>query len=324
MQVDKTTLTDLSIFHADEDQSVFSHLNFTHTNGGREYLKGLLNTPLTSINKIQTTQQTIQILQNLQKEWPITLINNGALLVIEKFYETAIDQYPQHPAPINSWIYSILHAPDYSITKYTVTHAIAFVKGMQQILDLFEQAPMNDQITIWANDIGNLLNKPIIQEMLAVENNRPLSPLQVLKIGGFLRNHFKRAAVALSDIFCRIDAYMSMAIAGDKYALVFPELQQREQPFVHANGLFHLLLPTPVAYDTTLVYCGMSLFFNEAPIREWEFVYGKVRSGYRIGEGDRYEEQFLSFGMENENSSYSFNITRLKYKNSLIFMFGHM
>ena len=70
MQVDKTTLTDLSIFHADEDQSVFSHLNFTHTNGGREYLKGLLNTPLTSINKIQTTQQTIQILQNLQKEWP--------------------------------------------------------------------------------------------------------------------------------------------------------------------------------------------------------------------------------------------------------------
>ena len=252
MQVDKTTLTDLSIFHADEDQSVFSHLNFTHTNGGREYLKGLLSSPLTSISKIQTTQQTIQILQNLQQEWPVTLINNGALLVIEKFYETAIDKYPQYPTPINSWIYAILHAPDYSITKYTVTHAVAFVKGMQQILDLFEQAPMNDQITIWANDISNLLNKPIIKEMLAVENNRPLSPQQVLKIGSFLRSHFKRAAVSLSDIFCRMDAYMSMAIAGDKYALVFPEFQQSEQPVVNANGLFHLLLPTPVAYNTTL------------------------------------------------------------------------
>jgi len=252
MQVDKTTLTDLSIFHADEDQSVFSHLNFTHTNGGREYLKGLLHTPLTSISKIHTTQQTIQILQKLQKEWPVTLINNGALLVIEKFYETAIDKYPQYPAPINSWLYSILHAPDYSITKYTVTHAVSFVKGMQQIVDLFEQAPMNEQITIWANDISNLLKNPIIQEMLAVENNRPLSPQQALTIGGFLRNHFKRAAAALSDIFCKMDAYMSMAIAGDKYALVFPELQQREQPFVQANGLFHLLLPTPVAYDTKL------------------------------------------------------------------------
>ena len=252
MQVDKTTLTDLSIFHADEDQSVFSHLNFTHTNGGREYLKGLLHTPLTSISKIQTTQQTIQILQKLQKEWPVTLINNGALLVIEKFYETAIDKYPQYPAPINSWLYSILHAPDYSITKYTVTHAVSFVKGMQQIVDLFEQAPMSTQITIWTNDIENLLKNPIIQEMLAVENNRPLSPQQALTIGGFLRTHFKRAAAALSDIFCKMDAYMSMAIAGDKYALVFPELQQREQPFVQANGLFHLLLPTPVAYDTKL------------------------------------------------------------------------
>lgn len=68
--------------------------------------------------------------------------------------------------------------------------------------------------------------------------------------------------------------------------------------------------------QTILVYCAINLFFNEAPIREWEFVHGKVESGYRIGEGDRYEEQFLSFGMENENSSYSFNITRLKYKNN--------
>jgi DNA mismatch repair ATPase MutS len=36
MQVDKTTLADLSIFHAEEEQSVFHHLNYTQTNGGRE------------------------------------------------------------------------------------------------------------------------------------------------------------------------------------------------------------------------------------------------------------------------------------------------
>lgn len=64
--------------------------------------------------------------------------------------------------------------------------------------------------------------------------------------------------------------------------------------------------------QTILVYCAMNLFFNEASIREWEFAYGKVREGYLMGEKDRYDEQFLSFGMENENTSYSFNITRLK------------
>ena len=39
MQVDKTTLSDLNIFHREEELSLFHHLNYTQTNDGREYLR---------------------------------------------------------------------------------------------------------------------------------------------------------------------------------------------------------------------------------------------------------------------------------------------
>ena len=139
MQVDKTTLTDLSIFHNEEEQSVFHHLNYTHTNGGREYFRSILSSPLDSIKAIQDAQSTIQSLMQMQENWPLHLITNGTIMVIEKFHETTIDPYPKQPDLFSSNLYKILHAPDYSITKYTVTHTIAFLKGMQIILDLIGQ-----------------------------------------------------------------------------------------------------------------------------------------------------------------------------------------
>jgi DNA mismatch repair ATPase MutS len=42
---------------------------------------------------------------------------------------------------------------------------------------------------------------------------------------------------------------MSMAIAMKKFDLHFPEFIDRDQPFINAIGLYHLLLPVPVAYD---------------------------------------------------------------------------
>lgn len=252
MQVDKTTLTDLSIFHSDEEQSVFHHLNFTHTNGGREYFRSLMGTPLDTLEEIKDTQHTIQLLMQLQKEWPVNSITNGTIMVIEKYYETPIDPYPKQPGLLSSAIYKILHAPDYSITRYTVVHSIAFLKGMLLILELLEREKMSAQLQIWAEKIAHLLDKPVLKEMAAIEREQFLSPTEILHFGIYLRNHFKRSAFDLIDIFCKLDAYMSMAIACRKYELVFPDIQESEAPFVEATGLYHLLLHSPVAYDTAL------------------------------------------------------------------------
>jgi DNA mismatch repair ATPase MutS len=68
MQVDKTTQNDLSIFSADENQSIFHLLNCTQTNQGRDFLYQILNNPLQSLEAIQDTQITIQQLQQLTQQ----------------------------------------------------------------------------------------------------------------------------------------------------------------------------------------------------------------------------------------------------------------
>jgi len=252
MQVDKTTLNDLSIFHNEEEQSVFHHLNYTHTNGGREYFRSILSSPLDSIKAIQDAQSTIQSLMQMQENWPLHLITNGTIMVIEKFHETAIDPYPKQPDLFSSNLYKILHAPDYSITKYTVTHTIAFLKGMQIILDLIGQERKSQLLQSWYDLIEHFLNKPILQEMMQIDKDAKLSPKENLIYGIYLRNHFKRASEELIDVFCKLDAYMSMAIASKKFSFVFPAIEESEQPYVNAKGLFHLLLPVPTAYDIFL------------------------------------------------------------------------
>jgi DNA mismatch repair ATPase MutS len=252
MQVDKTTLTDLSIFHNDEEQSVFHHFNFAQTNGGREYFKYLLSNPLDSVKAIQDSQLTIQALMHMQEKWPLDLITNGTIMMIEKFYETAIDAYPKQPDLFSSTFYKIFHSADYSITKYTVTHAISFLKGMQHILNLIANENKSKQLQIWQEQLVHVLEKPILKEIAEIDKDEKLTPKEILFYANYLRSQFKRSIFELIDIFCKLDAYMSMARACKKYAFEFPTIEDSDQPFVNATGLYHLLLPTPVAYDIRL------------------------------------------------------------------------
>jgi DNA mismatch repair ATPase MutS len=252
MQVDKTTLTDLSIFHNEEEQSVFHHFNFAQTNGGREYFKYILSNPLDSVKAIQDTQLSIQALMNIYEKWPSDLITNGTIMMIEKFYETGIDPYPKQPDLVNSTIYKIFHSSDYSITKYTVTHAVSFLKGMQQILNLIGSEKKSSQLQSWYNQIEHYIEKPILKEIAEIDKDSTLSPKDNLFYANYLRSQFKRSILELIDIFCKLDAYMSMARACKKYTFEFPTIEDSDQPFVNATGLYHLLLPTPVAYDIRL------------------------------------------------------------------------
>jgi len=51
------------------------------------------------------------------------------------------------------------------------------------------------------------------------------------------------------DIFSRLDAWYSMAVAVKTYNLSFPEFAEQQTPLVDAKGLYHILLPKPVPYD---------------------------------------------------------------------------
>ena len=262
MQVDKTTLADLSIFHSEEEQSVFYHLNHTQTNDGREYLRYLLGHPLESVSDILDTQKTIQQLMQVAEGWPIT-VTNGTIMVMERYYESTVNDFTQHPNAVNSFIYKILNGPDYSLIRYTVEHAIDFTKGLQQIVDLLKDQTLSKQLVAWVSRMSMLLNKPLIQEMMW-ENKKDLTPEQVLRYGGFIRFHYKNQCFELVELYSKFDAYMSIAWSCRKYGFCFPEVKESKVPYIKAEALHHMLLPLPVSYDIGLSVEDNFLFLTGA------------------------------------------------------------
>lgn len=245
MQIDKTTLSDLSIFNHDESQSVFHFLNHTTTIQGKKYLQHILSNTLSSVDEIKDVQNTIQQLQQLQPQWKHS-ITNGTLMVLEKFYETSVNIYPEHPNNFNSFLYKLFSKADFSLTKYSVTHGIVFIKGMFQIQQLLKNKS-GKKIQFWNDKIKLLLDKSSVQEILETDNIKELSNALILKFAYFFKRNFKHNLFELIDVFLQLDAYFSLAIICTKHQFIFPEIHSSQQPFIEAEELYHPLLEVPVS-----------------------------------------------------------------------------
>jgi len=263
MQIDQTTLNDLSIFQHEEEYAVFSHLNFTQTVDGKLYLRQLLTSPLKNISEIVDTQNTIKQLQQIQNNFSST-ITNGTIMVMERFYETSISEIPQPASTINAFFYKVFSTSDFSLIKYSVQHFVNFIFGLNKISALLQPANSN-LIKYWIDKIKLLTSKPKLQEMLSsVSNYKSLSNESILNYAAFFRYHFKQDCIELIDIYSRIDAYLSLAIACNKYSFVFPDFIESNEPYIESKGLYHLLLTTPTSYDVTLKRQDNFLFLTGA------------------------------------------------------------
>lgn len=250
MQVDKITQLDLSLFSTDENLSIFHLLNYTTTSRGKDYLHYILNNPLSTLAEIEDAQNTIQQLQLLLPRWKHT-INNGTLMVIEKFYETPLTIHSNEPTNINTFFYKLLNKEDFSLTKYSVEHCIYFIKGIKIIQQLLTNAH-GKKMDYWKEKINLLLNKSIIEEILQTDNPKALADKSILKFARFLRTDFKNNINQLLHVFEQIDAYISLAIACTEHSFIFPEIQNSSQPFIDAEELYHPLLQQAVSYSFTL------------------------------------------------------------------------
>lgn len=263
MEIDKTTFTDLAILDAAEEFSVFNKLNLCRTVGGRDKLYENFCTPLNSIEAITGIQQTLQtILQDLHR-WPAK-ISNGSVLMIEKFYNTTIDDIPAKPTIITAYSYKYFHRPDFSLVEYSVGHAFDFIKGMQELIKLFlkddSPAPLRRSL-LFAQQIVSQKQFVIIEQ---TNQSTSLTIVQQLELGRYLRYHFKREMLQLLDIYFQLDAWYGMALAVKKYDLHFPQFIPGNDPLLQANGLYHLLLPQPVDYDIVLGPKSNFLFLTGA------------------------------------------------------------
>ncbi len=263
MQIDKTTLADLSIFHQDEEQSILHVLDHTQTTYGRRWLQHILQHPQQSIKGILQVQQTIIAIGNHVDEWP-RQITNGTLMVIDRFYESQVDMLPSNPGVVGAYNYKLLHAPDYALTKYSVGHAVDFLQGLQQLIILFADATASPLLQTLTERIRLHLQKTEVQEMLQVADSKALTATDAVRFGHFILYKYKQNISELMDLYGKLDAYYSLAIAVQKMGLVFPAFEEGNRPFISAEGLYHILLPAPVAYNLQLNHQTNFIFLTGA------------------------------------------------------------
>jgi DNA mismatch repair protein MutS len=264
MQADKTTLTDLSIFNADEEQSIFHHLNFTKTVGGRDWLRHFLSTPHDTVAAVTDTQYIIKKIGSVQPQWEVNLITNGTIMVMERFYETAIDELPAAPGFFGSMAYRFFSSADFSLVRYSVKHFVDFAIGMKQIVQLLQDEKNPLLLQLLLDRIQLRLNKAGLQQLLEGADKKDLPKEKLLALGHFFKRRFKEETLELIEIYSKLDAYYSMAMACKKYNFCFPQFVQSDDPVITATQLYHPLLYTPVAYDVNLAREQNFLFLTGA------------------------------------------------------------
>ena len=263
METDKTTLHDLSIFQHEEEFSIFHKLNLTRTVGGREKLKSILNKSLSDLQSIGDVQKTLQLFLEKEEQWPLS-ISNGSVMMIHKFYESDIDQIPFRPTASSAYFYKIFHAPDYSLVKYSTGHAFDFIKGLQQIIDVFlnEDAPANLKKVLQKAQV--LIEKHQLNIITVKQKMSDLSMPEMLGLAQYIRYHFKQNFFEIIELYFQLDAWYGMAMAVKELNLVFPKFISSKGPVLKARGLYHILLSEPVAYDLELNQDNNFMFLTGA------------------------------------------------------------
>ena len=251
MEIDKTTYQDLSILNIEEEYSLMHRINFCKTDGGKEQLQYLLLHPCKTFEQIKEAQETTRKIVSVLDHWP-QQITNGTIFVLLKFLGYPFNKIPNSLSPAPAFFYRAFEQHDYHFCKYSLPHFIDFLKGMKQLAGLLEEGHSSAALHRLCQQAKKLLNHTAINEIAALSKNSDLSPAKLLQLAHQLRYELKQETEQLVDLFHLLDAHYSLAKATQQYNLHFPELRDTEDPVIEAEGLYHLLLREPVAYNVTL------------------------------------------------------------------------
>jgi len=262
MEIDKTTYEDLSVFNNEEEFSIFNKLDFTRTLSGHLRLQQYFTQPFSDLNRIHAIQKILALFLENSARWPLS-VSNGTIMVIEKFYETALDDIPDSYAG-SAWIYRIFHEPSLSMIRYSLEHFADFVRDMNRLVELFDIEESPELLRSYLKRTKKLMDHQEIQLLNKRTPKMKFSVNQTVYYGGFIRKRFKEAALELVDIYGRLDAWFAMANAMQQYQLSFPLFLEQSKPTIDALALYHILLDHPVAYNVKLNEQNNFLFLTGA------------------------------------------------------------
>ncbi|PJJ75151.1 MutS-like protein [Thermoflavifilum aggregans] len=254
MEIDKTTYQDLSIFYADEESSLFHHLDFTRTSVGQAELRRIFLHPLKSIEEIHAVQEIVQfIFQHIhQWEHPVT---NGTIVMIEEYLNARIDTDKPGNNPLSGFFqhlwFHTLRKSDYSYLCFALSHVADLIRGCQYLVQLLLKPSTPRQLANVLQSMKQVLSLPEASAFNHPFHSR--TPVRVvLQAHETARRYFRSRLQELMRLYAHLDAWYAMAKAMKTYDLVIPVFTSAQPPFLKVKGIFHPLLKQPVRNDLQL------------------------------------------------------------------------
>jgi DNA mismatch repair ATPase MutS len=248
MQVDNTTLNDLSIFHKEDDHSLFQKIDYTRTIEGRMVLQQLLQHPLKNKNEILQVQEILHHIGAKLEQWP-ERISNGTLLVIEKYLDDNPDEIPEQPNPFKAILYKWFHPADDSMIRFSMRQLFEFIKGFEELHGFFSGIHRPQLLDTVLQQSEKILGDRRLIDLKSKNNFAELSRAEVLRFGRLFHVDMIASIRKLISLYGKLDAWYAMAKANKLLSLQPPEILETQEPVISAKGLWHIMLKDPVSYD---------------------------------------------------------------------------
>lgn len=247
MRNDKTTLKDLSIF-AQQDGDVFSLINHTSTDAGREVLRRFVQEPPDNMERLKAQQEVTRWWLTNPGKWT-EAITNGTLVMLEKFFESA-DAADTPPTGLSlvlgSFFQRLLNRNQYTFIQFSVSHLTDFLKGCTEIISWLDDAPPE----ILKNELSLMkaeLEHPLVKSLANLTSNTPFPELSRLSFRA--RRELKGTARRLLAHYAKLDCWHALALAVAANNWSMPELFPSSPIRLDIKGFYHPLLQSPVSYD---------------------------------------------------------------------------
>jgi DNA mismatch repair protein MutS len=248
MQNDKTTLNDLSFLSADGSTDVFSLIDHTTTQAGRDMLRRHIQHSADTYEALKEQQDAIKFWAANLDLWPKNILN-GTLVMLDKYFESA-DTVSIPPGvltvSLNGFFQKLFNKQEYFFIQFSLSHLSDFLKGCNQLTELQGAPPlMQREIDAIKNELKHRLTQPI----MGVTKQTKFAELS--RLNHDARREMKHMVSRLIYSYSKLDAWQSMARATVKHGWVFPEFLPAQPVCFEAKGLKHPLLTNPVSYDVS-------------------------------------------------------------------------
>ena len=251
METDKITIQDLNIFDAEGNTGILSKIDYTLTAPGKEKLIAHLIQPPSGYDAVVEMQQVIEMLKSKLTVWP-KRITNGTVLMVDRFYETALNTIPEQVGRYNSFLYKIFNNSDHSLVRFSVAHCFDMVKGMKEITELFFEDTMPMLLKNKIDRIAELIQQNELLIIFQKNNAGRLNNVEMLQLAYYLRYRYKHPMRELMRLHAELDAWYSMAKATHELNLHFPTFVDTTLPLLEVTSLRQLLIDHPVPYSLTM------------------------------------------------------------------------